>query len=394
MKLFKEKLALLSPIIALAVVFIFALILIPSAKSTPKLLPIAIVNLDKGLEITGQPKMNLGETIVEKVQSTSSQADGEAVKWVVVDNVDDVKKLMDSRDCYAALIIPSDFSAKQATFRTLDPVNPEIEIMVNQGANAMASTAANQILNTIVDGVGATVRTQILDGVTAQNGSLTPKQAASLVMPITKKMTNYNEIGTKSMNGVAPVSLFQPVWIGSILGAMLFFLVSKKWIGSNRKENLKTLVFQLCLSAVVALFVGFGLTWLAEHLLGLAIPHFIPTFLFIALSCLAFILMIASVLLWVGFPGVGIFALLMFFGGPLLALAPEFMPNFYQNWIYPWLPMRFLVDGLRDLLFFDNGTHLSGSIIVLVGIILVSILIIVGAIFKKSAAFNKAVAAQ
>ncbi len=186
------------------------------------------------------------------------------------------------------------------------------------------------------------------------------------------------------MNGNAPVPLFQPVWIAIMVGAILFFFVSKKLVIFNQKEKLKTMLLQICLSAVVALFVGFGLTWLAENMLGIAIPDFLSVSLFLSLSCFAFIVMIASVLLWTGFGGIGIFAFLMFFSAPLLSLAPEFMPSFYENWIYPWLPMRFMVDGLRDLLFFENGTYLANSITVMVCICLVRPLVILASLLKKS----------
>jgi ABC-type polysaccharide/polyol phosphate export permease len=38
-------------------------------------------------------------------------------------------------------------------------------------------------------------------------------------------------------------------------------------------------------------------------------------------------------------------------------MAPEIMPDFYREWIDPWLPMRFMVDGVRELFFF--GEHLT-----------------------------------
>jgi len=54
--MFKNRLVLLTPIIALAVVFIFSLTLFPSVQVQPKKLPIAIFNEDQGVEIPDQPK--------------------------------------------------------------------------------------------------------------------------------------------------------------------------------------------------------------------------------------------------------------------------------------------------------------------------------------------------
>ncbi|MEY9867739.1 putative phage infection (PIP) family protein YhgE [Peribacillus sp. B2I2] len=86
--MFKNKLVLISPIIAFAVIFIFSLTLFPSVQSQPKNLPIAIVNEDEGVEIPNQPKMNMGQTIVEMIQKSSASTKDRdpTVKWAEVDS--------------------------------------------------------------------------------------------------------------------------------------------------------------------------------------------------------------------------------------------------------------------------------------------------------------------
>ncbi|WP_317906898.1 YhgE/Pip domain-containing protein, partial [Bacillus subtilis] len=155
--MFKNKLVLASPLIALAIVFIFSLTLFPSVQPQPKNLPIAVVNEDEGVRLPDQPKMNMGETIVEQMQRTSG---GELppVKWVSVKSKEAVQKGLDNQEYYAALVIPNDFSAKQASLRTQDPTSPEVKIYINQGMNTMAATAAGQILNGVVDNLNSTVR--------------------------------------------------------------------------------------------------------------------------------------------------------------------------------------------------------------------------------------------
>ena len=54
--------------------------------------------------------------------------------------------------------------------------------------------------------------------------------------------------------------------------------------------------------------------------------------------------MISAVLSLVGLKGIGLFALLLFFGAPLLSLAPEMLSPFYQDWVYSWLPMKFMIE--------------------------------------------------
>ncbi|USK86081.1 YhgE/Pip domain-containing protein [Peribacillus asahii] len=384
--MFKNKLVLLSPIIALAVIFIFSLTLFPSVQPQPKNLPIAIVNEDEGVEIPNQPKLNMGQTIVEMMQKDSKATTDEepAVKWIKVKTAEDAQKGMDNQKYYATLVIPKDFSAKQASLRTPAPSSPEVQIYINQGMNTAASTMAGQVLNGIVDNMNNNVRKQLLDGFEKQGATLTTKQAASLVTPITKTVTNVNEIGSNSANGNSPVSLFQPLWMASLASVAIIFVAVSKLSITNRKENLAAKFVQILMGAIVALFIGFGLTWLADGLVGFNIPQFIDTALFLTITSFSFFLMILAVLSLLGFKGIPIFVLMLFFGAPLLAVAPEMLSPFYRDWIYSWLPMRFMVEGLRELFFFGEGLTWNTPVSVLVWIGLVSMMVILGTALKRN----------
>ena len=110
-------------------------------------------------------------------------------------NKESVQKGLNNKEYYAALVIPKEFSAKQASLRTPQPSSPEVEILINQGMNTAASTMAGQVLQAIVDNMNNTVRTQLLDGFKAKGATLTTDQASNLVTPIAKKVTNVNEVG-------------------------------------------------------------------------------------------------------------------------------------------------------------------------------------------------------
>ena len=384
--MFKNKLLLAAPIIALAIIFIFSLTLFPSVQPQPKNLPIAIVNEDDGVEVPNQPNLNMGKTIIEMIQKNSGSADGEdpAVKWVKVKTAEEAQKGMDHQKYYAALVIPKDFSVKQASFKTAAPSSPEIQIYINQGMNTAASAMAGQLLNGIVDNMNNNVRKELLDGLEKQGAAITVKQAASLAAPITKKVANVNEIGTNSANGNSPVSLFQPLWIGSLASAAILFLAVSKLPIANRKENLRAKAVQVLMAAMISLVIGFGLTWLAEGMVGFNIPDFLDTALFLAVTSFSFILMILAVLSFVGIKGIPVFALLLFFGAPLLALAPEMMSPIYREWIYSWLPMRFMIEGLRELFFFGKGLTWSSPLSALVWIGAVSLAIILASALKMN----------
>ncbi|HDR8180826.1 TPA: DUF3533 domain-containing protein [Bacillus thuringiensis] len=384
-KMFKNKLLLLSPVIALLVVFIFSLTLFPTVQPKPKNLPIAIVNEDQGVEIQNQAKMNMGQTIVDNMKKTSKTEEEPAVKWVEVKDKESVQKGLNNQEYYAALVIPKDFSAKQASLRTPNPSSPEVEIFINQGMNTAASTMAGQMLQAIVDNMNNTVRAQLLEGLKAKGATVTADQVSNVVTPITKKVTNVNEVGKNSANGNSPISLFQPLWIASLASAAIIFMAIRNMPVGSRKENFVLKLKQIVTGAIAALVTGFGLTWIADGMVGLNISNFTDTALFLSITSFSFFLMISAVLSLVGLKGIGVFALLLFFGAPLLSLAPEMLSPFYQDWVYSWLPMRFMIEGLREIFFFGKGLSWSTPITVLVWIGAVSMAIILLTAFKRSA---------
>ncbi|MEK4222339.1 ABC transporter permease [Bacillus sp. FSL W8-0116] len=382
--MFKNKLVLALPLIALATIFLFSMTLFPSVQPQPKNLPIAIVNEDEGVEIPNQPTMNMGQTIVDMIQeSTASTKDEDSVvKWIEVKSNEEVQKGLDDQKYYAALVIPKDFSVKLASLQTPVPSTPEVLIFINQGMNMQAATIAGQVLNGVVDNMNNFVRQQVLAGFEKQGATLTTKQAEILAVPISKKVTNVNEVGTHTANGNAPMILFQPLWMGSLVTAAILFFAVNKMTLATRKERLWTKIGQILMATFVSIVIGFGFTWIAGGIVGLNIPDFMDTALFLAVSSFSFILMMLAVFSLIGFRGMLLFVLILFFGAPLLALAPEMMSSFYKDWVYPWLPMRFMIEGLRKLFFFS--TEISWDIVsTQVWIGLTSMIVILATVFKK-----------
>jgi YhgE/Pip-like protein len=383
--MFKNKLIWLSPILALVVIFIFSLTIFPSVQPKPKNLPIAIVNEDQGIQISNQPKLNMGQTIVERIQKTSetSKNEDQAVKWIIIKNKEQVQKGLNNQSYYGSLVIPKDFSAKQASLRTPIPSSPEVEIFINQGMNTAAATIAGQILNGVVDNINNNVRTGLLKGFEAQGATLTIKQASSLVTPIKKTVTNVNEIRENSANGNAPVSLFQPLWMACIASAAIIYFATSKLPIHARKERFFIQIGRLMMGAVIAFVIGFGLTWIADRIIGLNIGNLMDTALFLTITSFSFFLMISAVISLFGLRAIALFALLLFFGAPLLSMAPEIMPSFYRDWVHSWLPMRFMVDGLRELFFFGKGLTWNTSVSTLTWIGIVSMFIILATGLKS-----------
>lgn len=383
MSLFKNRLIVALPIIVMAVIFIFSLAMIPSINPAPHNLPIAIVNEDQGLTASN---VNMGDTVVSRIQSeTSANSDGEpAIRWIEVGSEEEAQAGLDNQEYYAALVIPKDFSEKQASLATPDPSSPRMRIYVNQGMNASASSMAEQMLNQAIRGMNEKMRAELLAIFDQQGAAVSTKQAAAFASPIVSEVIHANAIGTHSANGNSPVLMFQPLWMASLIANVIFLLVKNKSNSANRNERLRANIVQVFWGAVIALAAGFSFAWFAESW-GLHISHFMDTALFLAIAYFAFFLMIAAVFSWIGLKkGMILFVLLLFLGAPLLSLAPELLSPFYRDWIRSWLPMRFLVDGLRELFFFGQGLRMNHSTIVLIWIGVGGLLVLLASAFKRS----------
>lgn len=379
----KNKLLFISPLVVILVIALFGLTLIPSVQQKPKNLPIALVNEDIGAVIPQQGKVNMGNTITNMLKKNTTSTDGEVslVKWINVESKEDVLKGLDNQEYYGALIIPENFSQKQSSLMTSKPEKPEISILINQGMNPVAANLTSQMLNKMGDNLENGIQTQVLQRLAKQNVSLKVNQLTVLTDPLQVNVENVNGVGTASMNGSAPVALFQPLWMSSIAGAVVLFFVANKLTFVNRKQKLYAMLTQVLAGTVLSLVAGFGLAWIAD-LLGIQISNFMDISLFLTITYFAFFLLITAILSWLGMKGIPIFVLILFFGAPLLAMAPEMMSTFYRDYIYSWLPMRFMVEGLRELFFFHQSFSFSGPMSILLWIALGSFFILILSVLK------------
>ncbi|GAA3400745.1 YhgE/Pip domain-containing protein [Paenibacillus hodogayensis] len=385
MSLFKNKLIIALPLIVLAIVFVFSLTAIPIISPTAKNLPVAIVNEDAGSS-SGE---NMGNVIANNIKSaTAAISEQPPIKWIEVGSEEEAKTGLHHQEYYAALVIPKDFSTNQASLASPNPVSPEIRIYVNQGMNVTAANMAQQILTQMVSGLNEKMRAQLIAAFDQKGGTVTTKQAAAWASPIVSKVSPVNAIGTNSANGNAPVTLFQPLWMGSLIAGAIFLLAKNKTIFANRKEKLQANGVQVIWGALLALVAGFGFTWFVERW-GMSIPDFMDIALFLSIAYFAFFLMISAVFSWIGFGGMAIFVLFLFFGAPLLSFAPELLSPFYRDWVMSWLPMRFLVDGLRELFYFGEGLKLNHPTNVLMWIGIGSILVLLASALKPSGKTNE-----
>lgn len=349
----------------MVILLIFGSVQIPGAHSSPKSLPIGILVEDIG---------EMGEsfaTLIQENVPTDSENKEPIIKWVVLENKVQMKEQIAEQTLYGALVVPENFTQLYASLQSSSPTALEVQIFINQGKNTTVATIVNQALTGIVTQMNVYLSNQLLAAIEQHSMPLTVEQARLFTSPIQSSTVNLHE--TESLNN-APMAFFQPIWLASVVSAVFLWLAGKNRSFTTRIEQAKFRAIQVLLAALLGLLAGFTLPWITTWMLDYEFGSYRSIAFFLSLSCISFILMILAVITWIGYAGLPIFILFMFYGLPLLQLTPEMMPSFYKDWIYPWLPMRFMFEGVKEVLFFSGEVWNAGAIklrwISLVGILL------------------------
>lgn len=388
----KNKFFIVPFLAVLAIALLFLAAQIPTAKMEPKNLPIAIVNEDAG---------DVGETLLKQVKDNEP----EALHFIEYKSVKAMKEGMDERETYGGLVIPKGFSKQLESLQTDTPKQSALNLYINEGANAALATSVQTMLEKMSTQLNATLSAQIVDKLqqgtdaaskqvatqlqsmqqmlpaTAANAFETlpnmislvqPKSIAVLAQPVTTEIVKVNKTGELTS---APTALFTPVWVGSLLGAAMLYLALNKRSFAGTRTLRKFQTIQSLIPIVYGLFAGFVITWFATWMLGYEFDSFLQVALFVSLAVTAFCYLMLATIKWLRLPSAVLFGLLIFFGLPLIQVVPEMVPHFYSAYILPWLPMKFLIEGLKELLFFDN-TFMNHNTNVLIGMAIVSFIII------------------
>jgi hypothetical protein len=241
------------------------------------------------------------------------------------------------------------------------PEPARIEVFTNPSAGQAVATPVRTISTGIVDAVSLATSERLSSAAAEQGAQLTPEVAAVIGDPVRADVTEAQPIGPDSGNGQSPFFLaFLVNLSGLIGGAVIFFLA-----GVERMEGLglrpsrtRLWTVRLLLGLVFGLLIAGAELLVAFGLLG--VEHEASTaqvYLFLALATAAAVSVTMLFAVAFGPAGIAISAVLNVILGLVSSggLAPlEALPPFYQAYA-DWLPLRYVIDGLRSLLFYDGS---------------------------------------
>jgi hypothetical protein len=393
---------IIAPFIIVVVIgCFFALIFYPNVSMTPKDLPFAILNLDEGAE-TPQGSVNAGEAIIENITSMeSSETDSKMpVIWTEISSQAELDEALENNEYYGALIIPADFTQSQVAFQmasgaaspisaadivallpkgvtlpdnfdSADPttypegLDPSVVAKIMQ--DAASSDVADTSTATNTEEVAATSLQLIIDNAKSpmvaslmQSSMVSIFDEAAIDVEVTVIHNGNGESGSMMSVMMSQQIAIMPLFLMSVIGAALTFLILRPSKSSTRSERWKSIGLQSIFAAGVSLLAGLTTYCILTWVVGVDIPV-VGSILFLWLASFCVMLMFLGAFN-IAF-GIGVLLILIVMGcGMATGMLPyEVLPAFWQDWVYPWAPQRFIGGGLRDIMFMGTGAWNNGS---------------------------------
>jgi hypothetical protein len=234
--------------------------------------------------------------------------------------------------------------------------------LTNPSAGQGAALPAQKISTRIVEAVSRATSERLSEAAGEQGARLTPEVAAVLGDPVRAEVTEAQPVGPDSGNGQSPFFLAFLANLSALIGgAVVFFATGgvARELGARGSGPSRTglwtvrLVLGFVYAALIAgveLWVAFSVVGV-EHEAGATQVYLLLTFAIAA--ALTVTLLLAAAM---GPAGIGVGAILGVILGLVSSggLAPlEALPPFYQAYA-DWLPLRYVMEGLRSLLFYDG----------------------------------------
>ena len=321
----KVDLRLMAPVIAIIITFAISLVILPVIKGEAKELPITIVSLDQGMT-TPQGAVNLGAQIAAgisgKLDAAMAAKDPAPLKLVEITDQEQLDQAFKDREIYAAVLIPADFTSQKLTGGS-----PSVKVIIDEGRSKAVAT----VLSTMI-------------GSMSQEGEL----------PLT--IEYLNPVGPDMANGNANMFAFIIAWIATQICSILLVRGFQQGLDQSVVAKSKLIL----MAAVTALVIAVCVTFILKVEFGLGID-FGLTFGFLSLAVFCLMMLVIGIMSWSFTGGAIIFVTLMLLGLVASNLPYEILPTFWQNYVYPWIPMRFMGDGIKEIFYMDGGLWNDGT---------------------------------
>lgn len=333
--------------------------------------PLAVVNEDAGVTVNGQP-LNLGAQVVQSLTAPNPRL-GDDVAWRVLSSREAAMDRLDSNRDYATIIVPADYTA-----RVLALSNPSgapttsatIEILTNPAAGSYAGPEAEAIATRAIASISSATSEQILTTLAASGLAIDPTSVPVLATPVQPAVTVAEPVGAQSGRGLAPFYLAVVVTLAGVIGANIVHISVDVLTGKTSLDilgrelsgptlpltRLGAWSIKLALTIVMAVLAGTLVTLTTVGILGMDAtnPYGLAAFTILGITAVALV----TLVFLTAFGIVGSLLVILvttIFGVPSAGgvYPREMMPAFFR-FLGEWLPLRYMTDANRALMFFDG----------------------------------------
>lgn len=414
----KIKLGMI-PVVAVLLLVILATAFYPAYNPQPKNIPLAIFTQDEGIEQQGEV-VNIGEEFVKKVKSN----DGDEIEWHEIKNDEELKEGLENKDFIGALVIEKDFTKKamssaqsilinhkQAEMKQLiesgklseaeiakmmknqpDPsemeeIKPEeanVEIVINQGADAQLSQIATQILNKITDTMNNQISNQSLSILSENDVNVSAAEVEQLTHRVKVEQKIMNEVKDHQANGNGHGVMFIPIWLTSLIISVLSYFIIRNNEDNLEGENRSKLAVLLpTMIVITSLVAGFTYVYYMDWVMGFNFNDSLLTAIYISIVILGLSSLIVGFLAWIGFATIPIFMLFVFFTMQAIMLPKQMLPTFYQNYVVPWNPFVKYATTLKEILYTGGSLGSGGTVWMFASFAIIGFGLLVISIYTK-----------
>lgn len=348
-------------------------------------MPLAVVNEDQGASVGGQ-QVNFGDEVVRAILAPNPDL-GDAVKWSVEPGREAALNQIQHDRSYAAIVIPAGFSARLLALSDPKPDSrlAQIEVLTNPASGSIAGTEAQAIASAAVAKVSKTTSARLVALIAQRNATVAPGAAPALADPVQTLITVGQPIGAKSGRGLGPFYFAVITTLSGFVGANVVSVGVDFVSGTvhldalwSRRRNPQLLLSRfavwrtkLLLTLIMSVLAGALQTWTAVGLLGMDTPNALQLAFFAVLGVAAIATVTLTFITAFGTAGLVLGVLFTtIFGVPSAGgVYPlEMLPGFFR-FLATWLPLRYMTDGTRALIFFDGrgDAGLAAALWVLAG---------------------------
>jgi len=244
---------------------------------------------------------------------------GEQVAWRTVDSRAAAERMLDRKEVYGALLFSPGPSGLRAT------------VLLSGAVNPTATQVAQPVLTRVAETVTASARPP-------SAGPTAPAVQIATIHP------------TSVAGRVLPLAASALLWLATLISGLLAVAVGPR-LGGGRSPGRIARTTAALTGAVLgtAGVLGLARVWDGSLSIGWEAAGFV------GLVGVAFGLLQAGVLRWLGLAGVALLAPLYLTAPAVAGQVPELLNPVYRDLLWSWTPFRFSTEALRSLIFLGSS---------------------------------------